>query len=162
MLGFSPKKAKTGRIQAISGIMALTLLGQLLTSCESSPTSPATDPNAEIVILAPVGGESFFVGDSLKVKWKTQGKGIEEVNAVNIELSPDSGKTWVGLLNRSIGVDDARWGNFSWPIPGEITRLGVTYSLVGSAKIHIKVMQYSTADTNKIAITRKPFAIAAK
>ena len=133
--------------------------GRLLVGCETSSTTPETDPNAEIIILSPVGGERFVIGDTLRVKWKVQGKGLAEVNAVNIDLSPDSGKTWVGLRSKSIAVFDSTWGSFPWPIPSEIMRLGVTYSLANNTRLRLKIMQYSTADTNKIAVTRKTFSI---
>lgn len=137
-------------------IGALSLAG-----CDSNSTAPVTDPNAEIAILYPVGGEHVFIGDILRIKWKAQGLGLEEINAVNIELSPDSGKTWVGLLTKSIGTSDTLWGEFPWTIPSEVKKLGVTYPLSDNANIFLKIMQYSTADKNKIVVTKKPFTISA-
>ena len=100
----------------------MILTGQSFISCQSSPAAPVdiVDPNAEISILAPKGGETFSIGDTLWVKWKLVGKGVDEVNAVNIQLSPDSGKTWIELFAKSIPLGDAKWGNAPWKILPEL------------------------------------------
>lgn len=150
--------------RAFGTALALTLglawAGAYLDACNSS-TAPVVeaDPNAEIVILAPTGGERITIGDTLRIKWKIQGKGIDEVNAVNIELSPDSGRTWVELLTKSIGIDDPLWRNYPWPVLNQVVRLGVPFNLANNDKVLLKIMQYSTSDTNKIATTKKPFSI---
>ena len=162
MYGFIGKKWKCKRIGAAWIALGVTLCGQSLIGCGTSPAGPATDPNAQIAIQSPTGGERFFIGDSLRVKWKAQGKGLDEVNAVNIELSPDSGKTWVGMVTRSIGVEDPHWGNFAWAIPAEVKHLGVTYTLMDDSKLLLRIMQYATTDPDKIAVTQKTFSITAK
>lgn len=139
--------------------LATALGGLVLTGCDSTDSGPEGDPNAEIVITSPRGGETFHVGDTLRVKWKAQGKGLTEVDAVNIEVSPDSGKTWLTVLTRSIGTRDANWGNYPWAIPATLERLAIVYTLTGNAKCMIKIMQYSTGDPNKIAST-KAFTIS--
>ena len=162
MHNFALKTSNLPWYRILLGGLFLTLAGHLMTGCETNPVVPTSDPNDEILITSPVGGESITIGDTLRIKWKLQGKGLTEVNAVNIELSPDSGKTWVGLLKKSVSIDDPLWGNYPWAVLNEVLRLGVTYSLENNSKILLKVMQYSTADTNKIAITKKTFSILKK
>lgn len=140
-------------------ILGISILGLFLTACNKSPSEPAADPNAEIVILSPAGGEKLKVGSTFTIKWKTQGKGLEEVNAVNIELSPDSGITWKGLLTSSISMSNTSEGKYDWVVPGEINIKGVIYPLTGKTNLLLKVMQYSTSDNNKIAISKKTFSI---
>jgi hypothetical protein len=132
-----------------------------LAACDSPTSAPETDPNAQIVLLSPVGGERYKVGETVHVKWKTQGKGDEEISSANILVSPDSGKTWIGLLRGSIGVDDPLWGDYAWTVKREMVHLGVTWDLSGNTRVMLKVMQYSTADANKIAVTKKPLSIDA-
>ena len=140
-------------------LLALLLCGQCLTACDP-PTKPDPgDPDAEIAILSPQGGERLKAGTSFLVEWKLQGKGFDDINAVNIELSPDSGKFWVSLLDRSIGVGSPDWGKYSWTVPSEIMHLGTSYNLVGNSRLYLRVMQYSTSRKNLIAVNKKPFSI---
>jgi hypothetical protein len=145
--------------------LVLTLLGaagQFMSGCEeTATTAPPVDPDAEIVLLAPQGGERVAVGSALHIRWKLQGKGLEEVNSVEIHVSPDSGGNWVGILDKSIplGADD--WGDYSWTIPESVIRQGVTYPLKGNSRMLVRVKQYTTADANKIAILGKPFTVTA-
>lgn len=144
------------------GTIVLGLAGLLLIGCGEETVAPPTDPDAEIVILSPKGGENFKVGTTQRIQWKLQGKGLTEVNAVNIELSPDSGKTWLGLLlTRSVALADPDWADYQWAIPAQLIRLGVSHDLVGNSKLLLRVMQYSTGDPNKITVMKKPFSISA-
>jgi hypothetical protein len=153
---------------SVSGViiwaaLMLAVAGQFLIGCDSSASGPEADPDAQIIITSPVGGETFYIGDSLRVKWTLQGKGFEEVNSVNILISPDSGKTWVGMITKSLGSEgDDRWGDFGWYIPQTLLNLGVAYELKDNSKLLIKVMQYTPANVNQIAVTKKPFTIKAK
>ncbi|HKP97175.1 MAG TPA: hypothetical protein VJ385_15605 [Fibrobacteria bacterium] len=162
MRSFIRKNGSPLRTRFMGVALSLAAAGTFLAACDSKSTEPQTDPNDEIVIQSPRGGEAFRVGDTLRVKWTLQGKGLTEVNAVNISLSPDSGKTWVGLLKKSIGLDDSLWGNYPWAIPVAVTHLGTTYDLPASKGLFLQIMQYSTADTNKIAVTKKPFTVSAR
>ena len=47
-----------------------------------------------------------------------------EINSVSLELSLDNGSEWILIVNRSIGIDEAEWGDFAWTIPPQMTRLG--------------------------------------
>ena len=153
--------ARNGRwARRAAGCIAIAMAPQMFWACDSAPTQPVTDPDSEIAILSPKAGERYGVGETVHVKWKTQGKGVDEVNAVNIEVSPDSGKSWAGLLDRSIGVTDPRWGDFPWTVPAQIQILGAAYPIAGNNRMRIRVMQYSTSDPNKRTVTPYTFAIA--
>jgi hypothetical protein len=157
------KNRKYGGLGALFLFLILAFNGQVLIGCGSEGgTEPETDPDAEIVILYPTGGERLEVGDTLRVRWRTQGKGIEEIDAVNIELSPDSGATWLTILTRSIAPGDSTWGNHPWQIQSVLSRLNTTYPLVGNDKILLKIKKYTTSEKNKIVIIKKPFRIVAK
>lgn len=142
---------------------AILVVSFTLAACDSgTSTQPVTDPDAELLLLAPVGGEKLFIGDTLTVKWALQGHGVDEVNAVNVLLSPDSGATWINLTPSITPADLLIWTKFPWPVKESITHLGITHPLKDNAKILFKIMQYSTADANKIAVTKKTLTIAAK
>lgn len=134
--------------------------GQLLTGCGEETTSPPVDPDAQIVIVSPSGGETVKVGSILPIRWKLQGKGLEEVNAVNIEVSPDSGRNWIGLLRKSIALADPDWGDYRWTVPATLIKQGETYPLAGRTQVLLRVMQY-TPKPDQIAVLSKPLAIAA-
>ena len=134
---------------------------QFLAACDkASPSGPISDPDAELVLMEPTGGETFLVGDSLRVRWKIQGKGLEEINGINVELSPDSGGFWVPLMGGSIPVQPGVIsGEFHWKIPPTLLHLGIEYDLTGDAQILLRVKQYQTGDKNKISVTGKTINI---
>lgn len=152
-------KANGSPIRAWTLAVMLCFAGQGMIGCDKSEPTEPVDPDAQLAILEPTGGETYHVGDSLTVRWKAQGKGLEEINAVNIELSPDSGKIWVDLKGKSISIQDPSWGAFRWKIPTRITRLGTEYALAGRAGLLLRIKQYQTADKNQIAVTRKTITI---
>ncbi len=141
---------------------ALFITGFTFISCNSTTEVIApTNPDAEIIIQNPLGGETFKVGDSLHIKWKTVGKGVDEISSVTVDLSPDSGKTWISLKsNGSVGTQDANWGNFGWLIPSEKSYLTKTFPLT-TGNNFIRIQGYNQgSDKNKTAILARPFTIA--
>jgi hypothetical protein len=128
--------------------------------CGKSATGPSAVDSSQIVLLSPKGGETFHVGDSLKVTWKVQGKGLTDINAVDIELSPDNGKTWGLFLSvSSIFPQTSQWENFSWKIPGTFDFLGTTVTLANDSQCLLRVEQYDTSDPNQMSVTKTPFTI---
>jgi|GEM_PF-5859090 len=70
-----------------------------------------------ISVLHPNGGESFHVGDTLRAQWETDGL----ITSVGIQLSIDSGKTWIPVTRRSsVNVGQAGWGDYPWAIPDSL------------------------------------------
>ncbi|MBD3242944.1 MAG: hypothetical protein GF331_20295 [Chitinivibrionales bacterium] len=72
-----------------------------------------------ITLVSPVGGETYDVGDELRVQWRTS-----QVSEVNVYLSSDEGETWTKLnaTGGSIGQTDdpAVWGDYPYVLqPGD-------------------------------------------
>ncbi len=66
-------------------------------------------------VSAPRDGETYTVGDTLRVKWRNHVPGLQ---GVAIEMSPWSGRKWV-LLNDEGAItpaDTGSWGNYQWVI----------------------------------------------
>jgi hypothetical protein len=140
-------------------VMCAVFAGQCQIGCSSEESAPVTvvETTAQIAVLAPAGGETYKPGDSLTVRWKLQGIGLEEVNSVNIEISPDSGKTWVTLLTGSIPKEDPHFGTFKWKILPMYK--GGDYT--ANRKVRIRVMQYGSGNPDQIAVSNNTFSIIA-
>ena len=132
----------------IAPAAALVLAGLLLARCSEpeSDSGACPDDGTQILLTAPKGGETFKVGDSLRVKWKLCNAGASEINAVDLLLSPDSGSTWCYMRVNSMPVGDALFGDFAWKIPDSIGLQGEWFKLKDNARCRIRVEQYSTAD----------------
>jgi len=159
-MGFRRNRAMRRLFLAV-GLLSLAFAGQILTGCESSPEDPPVDPDAQIVILEPRGGETYQVGQTVPIRWKTQGRGDLEINSVSLELSPDNGAEWILILNRSIGIEDTAWGEYPWTVPSQVAKLGRTYDLAGNTGLRIRIRQYGSGDPDKTAVLRKSFSVAA-
>ena len=139
------------------------LLGCLaLIGCESGANEPPADPDAQIVITYPKGGETFYVNDSLHVKWALQGAGLTDVSSINIELSLDSGRTYATILGKSIAIDDAGFGDYAWKIPAAILKGGAPVALAGRKDLFFRVKEYNPSGPNQVAVMKKPFSISAR
>lgn len=141
--------------------LLLAVTGAFLIACgeDTTPTGPS-NPDAELVLLAPKGNETFHVGDSVQILWKAQGKGLEEISSVTISLSPDSGVTWANLKKDGSATMDAQGlGNFGWRISASLSVKGVPVALPGK-KVLIRVQDYqNSADPNRTAIVPAPVSI---
>ena len=157
-----PEKSRDASLIAAAIAVAFVVLSTLfsLSGCTSPTASTATD-NSEIVLLSPKGGETFHVGDSLKVTWKVQGLGLTNITAVDVELSPDNGKTWGIYLNSfsSISPNSPQWENFSWKITNTFDKGGTIINLANDSQCLLRVEQYSTSDPNQISVTKTQFTI---
>ncbi len=142
------------------GSFFITVMSFMACNSTTEAVAPG-NPNAEIIIQSPVGGETFKVGDTLHIKWKTVGKGEAEISSVKVLLSPDSGKTWLSLKSSgSVGTQDPEWGNFPWLITAEKSSLGKTYPLTTGNNL-IRIGGYNQdADPNKNVTIARPFTIA--
>jgi hypothetical protein len=65
----------------------------------------------------PAGGETFRVGDTLRVKWVTDGF----ISSAGIQFSPDSGRSWIPVTRRSsVNLGQPDWGDYPWVIPDSL------------------------------------------
>lgn len=70
-----------------------------------------------VALRHPNGGESFRVGDTLRIRWETDGY----ITSVGIQVSPDSGKKWIPVTRKSaINEGQAGWGDYGWVIPDSL------------------------------------------
>lgn len=153
----------TTRIPKRPAFRAAILAGALLSgftfsgcSEDESPAGPAGDPNAKIIISSP-GGDTYKVGDSLRVRWTVKEDAADPINSVNISLSPDSGLHWSSLLTNAIAPSHANWGDFAWKIADDslyIQTLDAKLPLAGSSKCMVRVEQYGTGDPLKKIVSR--------
>jgi len=131
-------------------LLAAAIYG--LVACNSST---GTDSTAIITISSPAAGSAWNVGDSLAVKWTVKQDPIKVVDAADILLSPDGGKSWTFLNSASIPPESAKFGNYKWLITDSLNviSLGYKVSLKGVKNCRIKVEEYSTKDPDLIATT---------
>jgi len=99
-----------------------------------------------IRLTYPLGGESFKVGDTLPITWITKSNSPDPVDAVDVMISPDSGKTWAYLRSSSIPPDSPDWGRFPWIVADSISMLGKKTNIVGNPGVCVRVEQYSSPD----------------
>lgn len=162
---FAGKRSLSGRSKRLSALVSI-LIGQLLIGCaEDGVSSPATpiDPDDEIIVTSPSSGESYTIGGGLPVRWILKGRGFEEINSVTLEISPFEGSGWAKMIERSIAREDGeKWGHYTWTIPDSVFIDGQALSLANRSAVRLKIMQYATGDTNKIAYSRNVFSIKAK
>ncbi len=77
-----------------------------------------SDAPTPVQVNAPNGGEQYRVGDSLIVRWTAD---TSWVLSVGIELSVDSGASWIPLTRTSsVRVGDADWGRFAFQLPDSL------------------------------------------
>jgi hypothetical protein len=156
------EKSRTTSLIAAAIAVVLAAFSTLLplSGCSKPTTGPATADSSQIVLLSPKGGETFHVGDTLRVTWKVQGLGLTDVTAADVELSPDNGKTWGLYLSvSSIFPGSAQWENFFWKIPSTFDFVGTTITLANDSQCLLRVEQYNTSDPNQISATKSQFTI---
>jgi hypothetical protein len=73
---------------------------------------PYTGPMSKIIITKPVGGESYFLGDTLLAQWIYR----HFDHMVFCEISTDDGKTYALLSLKAFAHTDTN-GIFEWEIP---------------------------------------------
>ena len=154
----NPRSLSLGAL-ALAG--ALTSLA--LSACDKSesPSAPV-NPNALITLIKPMGGETFKVGDSLRVRWSTKTDVEDPTTSVDVRFSPDSGATWFFVpwgpnqLTGSLGKDSYYWKNFAWKITDSLYSQDVLkkVKISGSNKCLIQVRDYlKNSDLNRTDVT---------
>ncbi len=146
---------------SLAGLLAL---GAVFSGCDSEETA---DPDADklVVLTSPQGGETFKVGDTIRITWKTPRVDPElPVDPVDIHFSPDSGKIWRPLTDQSIPKGSiVEWEPLKWVVPETLSYSGLKIPLVGSTKCLIRVKNYEIQDASQQQdILDKTFSIIAK
>jgi hypothetical protein len=135
---------------AFSASILVGLLCLRCTQAEDENACPAD--GTQILLTSPKGGESFKIGDTLRVKWKLCNEGSTQIDAVDPMLSPDGGTTWCYMKLNSIPAGSASFGNYAWKIPDSIGLQGEWFQLKNNPKCRIKVEQYSATDEKQRSI----------
>jgi hypothetical protein len=153
---------KKNRTFSFAGLaLAGTLAALALGACNKSSTEPLPDADKWIALSQPLGGETYKVGQSLNVKWTLKENPNGPIDAVDVLISPDSGKTWVFLnANGSIHPTSAAWENFSWKVTDSlyVPTLDDSIALVNTHCL-VRVEEYSTADALKRSTTHSTISI---
>jgi hypothetical protein len=156
MLKAQPTSRLSRRLLPAAALSLALLLG-----CTETEDDPHTCPSdgQQILLTSPNGGETFKIGDTLRVKWKLCNNGSQEISSVDPFLSPDDGKTWCYMKLNSIPVGDASFGNYAWKIPDSIGLQGEWFQLKDNAKCRVKVEQYSTINEKQRSISKATFTV---
>jgi hypothetical protein len=128
---------------------------------EDSATSPLFALMAEthlVFLTSPAGGETYHVGDTVAVNWVIRHPG--DIDALDVELSPDNGANWGFYLNSgSITAYDSDWGHFKWVVTDSVSGGSRTAVLAGNSQVRIRVVRYSSSDSNLFSEIRSPISI---
>jgi hypothetical protein len=143
-------------ISLAAAALSLGLAAFAISACDDPASSPSctspSNPDALIAITSPACGSSFKVGDSIRVKWTVKDD-PEAPDAVDIQLSPDSGATWGYLKANSIPKAATNlWGNCAWAAQDSLLIGGVMKGLKGK-QLQIRVRQYTNSDPKKNAVS---------
>jgi hypothetical protein len=157
----SSRKNRTFPLAAFAVAVALAALAFAACTKSDSATAPPPDAEKWIALSQPLGGEKYKVGESLKVKWTVKENPSGTIDAVDVLLSPDSGKTWVYLnSNGSIHPTSASWNNFSWKITDSlyVPTLDDSVALINTHCL-IRVEDYATTEAMKQSTTHSTISI---
>jgi hypothetical protein len=143
-----------------NGILALAMVaGLAFLGCQKSdsPTG-AVDANARITLVSPVGGEKLKVGETVMVKWTVKADQVDPITAVDLMVSPDSGKTWGYIRTGSVADDVPTWGNYPWIVSAKTVGTP-SLNLAGAACL-FRVMKYATDKPELMAVSKSTFTIS--
>ncbi|MBD3317387.1 MAG: hypothetical protein GF344_16485 [Chitinivibrionales bacterium] len=96
--------------------------------CAVEIISGSFEPDEGYRIISPNANENYEIGDTVSMRWAA----AKELDHVIIDVSADSGKSWMSILGGEISRDTSAWGNAMWVIPqtiGETSLLGATLAL---------------------------------
>ncbi|MDB5105922.1 MAG: hypothetical protein JWP91_3611 [Fibrobacteres bacterium] len=117
----------------LAGMSAYSLI-----ACDSDKGTASS--GAMVTLTSPKGGETFKVGDSLRVKWSVKDV-ADAPDAMDVELSPDGGKSWGYIHSGSISNTMLIWGNYAWAVKDSLLINGAKVGLIGKQAL-IRVKPY--------------------
>jgi hypothetical protein len=150
----SIKKNRSVRLAAaalFAGLAAFTF-----TACDSTDSPPAS--TGLITLTSPRGGESVKVGETVHIKWTVK-VDDQAPNAVDPQLSLDTGKTWLNIRQGSIPDNSVMWGDFPWLVDS-VKVSSVKVPLAGK-QVLLRVAQYNTSLPEQISALTKLITITA-
>jgi hypothetical protein len=147
-------------IPLTAAALSLGLAAFAFTGCGDEATSPAS--TGFITLTSPQGGETYKVGDTLRVTWSVTSD-LEAPDAVDVKISADGGTTWGWITRKSIPKEETptTWPSFKWAVTESTLVAGVNVGLVGK-DVLVRVLQYSATDPKKISDIPKPIHITAR
>lgn len=146
-------------VSLAAAALSLGLAAFAFTACGDEAAGPSS--TGLITLTSPKGGETFKVGDSLRVSWSVKDD-PEAPDAVDVKISVDGGKTWGWISKGSIpkNAKPTTWPNFSWAVKESTLIAGVNVGLVGKDML-LRVLQYSATDPKMISDIASPVHITA-
>jgi len=78
----------------------------------STTTQNIQQAKPSISLISPNGGEVWHIGDNVTIRWSS----VNYTNAIYIQLSYDSGKTWGTIISET-----ANTGSHEWLVAGEVS-----------------------------------------
>jgi hypothetical protein len=141
-------------------IASLCGLYLLFAACDSVPTKTedVVSPETPMILIAPNGGETYKIGDSLTIKWRAN---PDSAKGMLINISFDAGRTYYPINdNQSIGVGGGRDTSVQWQIPDSLfdfpTRAMVPVPVSSLCKVRISDYfgKYTTYSAQYFSVIR--------
>ena len=109
----------TGRENTLSRVLTVLLVAHAAVFLGCNPNGPGKEPPPKpgtgVTVLSPNGGETFGVGDTIRIRWDAD---TNKVDDVLIRLLVDGGEHEVVLTTtESIYTSHEQWGDFTWVVP---------------------------------------------
>jgi hypothetical protein len=94
-----------------------------------------------VTVTGPNGGETVNLGDTLAIRWETDGA----ITSVGIQVSIDSGKKWIPITRTaSVESGDPEWGDFPWAVPDSLDGKSLA-----SSQVMVSVYDYFGTDRDR-------------
>lgn len=145
------------RSVSFAAALSLGLAAFAFTGCGDEATAPAS--TGFITLTSPKGGETYKVGDTLRVTWSVTDD-LDAPDAVDVKISADGGTSWGWINRKSISKEDVptTWPSFKWAVTESTLIAGVQVGLIGK-DVLVRVLQYSATDPKLISDIAKPIHI---
>lgn len=124
----------TGSVPAAVAAILLLVVSSCITDngSQGSNREPQRQPTGPFTIFEPNGGETFRVGDSMRVVFYAD---TARFDKPNVDFSPDTGKTWFHGIGSPMNIEHEGGGihSFVWAIPDSFFVPVEYHSTVSSA-----------------------------
>ena len=115
---FDEATAKTTAIFSVAGDYELSLEADdgALQSADRIHVSVTSQPERQITVVAPNGGESLDPGSVQVIRWTA----VESTDVV-ISYSSDGGETYPNIIAHSVDDTMPEWAQYPWTVPDTVT-----------------------------------------